>query len=153
MTVLQLIANAMSAALTTGRPAGVPEPKLWSGVALDVEQLPARTLAWTEETTERTSPTSALARRDVTFAVQDVVAGTGAGGSSAQELCEAFRAWSIGALVGSRYLDGAGVPLAIDTVELGTLWEFEQGEVPVCRCTHSFKVTFSTRANDAEQRV
>jgi len=154
MTVLLQIANAMKVALNTGRPAGVPEAKDWTGIAVEVDDLPARTLAWVEEVTARAgADTSPLVRREVTFVVQDVVAGTGAGGLTAQSVCEAYRAWSVKALVANRYTDGGGVPLAIDTVELGTLWEFEQGEVPVCRCTHSFKVTFTTRANDAEQRV
>lgn len=155
MTILQQIADAMLAALNTGRPAGVPEAKLWTGIAVEPADLPARTLAWTEERTERAGgvPTSALAVRRVSFNVQDLAAGTGAGGQTAQQACEAFRAWSIRALVRNRYLDGDGLPLAIDTVESGTAWEFEQGEEPYARCTHTFEVSFTTRANDAELRA
>lgn len=155
MTILQQIGNAMQAALNTARPAGVPEAKFWSGIALEPSDLPARTLAWTEETATRAgADTSPLVRREVTFAVQDLVAGEGEGGLTAQAVCEELRAWSVSALVGNRYTEaGGGVPLAIDTVEMGTLWEFEQGEAPFCRCTHSFRVTFTTRATNAEQRV
>lgn len=155
MTILQQVANAVLAALNTGRPAGVPEAKLWTGIAIDPADLPTRTLAWTEEKTDRAGgvATSALVVRRVSFHVQDLVAGTGASGQPAQAIGEAYRAWTIKAIVANRYLDGSGVPLAIDTVEVGTLWEFEQGEEPYCRCTHSFDVTFTTRANDAELRA
>lgn len=151
MTFLQQIADAVLAALNTGRPAGVPEAKLWSGVALEPQDLPARTVAWTEEKSDRGgSPTSAVVTRTVTFVVQDLVAGPGSGGQRPQEICEAFRAWSIAQLVANRFIASDSLPLAIDTVETGTLWEFEQGESPFCRCTHSFEVTFTTRANNAE---
>lgn len=155
MTVLQQIANSMLAALNTGRPVGVPEAKLWTGVALELVDLPARTLAWTEEVTARAGgvATSPLVTRRVSFHVQDLVAGTGAGGVTPQEAGEAFRAWSVQALVGQRYPGGDGKPLAIDTVETGTLWELEQGEEPFMRCTHTFDVSFTTRANDAELRA
>lgn len=155
MTILQQIADAMKAALNTGRPAGVPEARYWTGIAIEPQDLPYRTLAWTEETVERSGgvATSPLVVRRVRFSVQDVVAGTGAGGQTPQQVCEPYRAWSVKALVGNRYLDGDGKPTAIDTVEAGSSWDSEQGEVPFIRCTHSFDVTFTTRANDAELRV
>lgn len=154
MTQLAKIAAAMLAALNdSGRPAGVPLAKRWTGLALEPQDLPARTFGWTEMSVERAgSPTSRLASRAVEFSVQDLVAGTGANGQTAQEICEACCAWSVMALEGNRYLD-AGEPLAIDTVEVGASWEFEQAEIPVCRCTHRFRVTFTTRANDAELRA
>ncbi len=149
MTQLLQIANALKAALNTGRPAGVPEAKFWSGIQLESTDLPARTVVWTEESTERANtPTSPLSSRKVTFLVQDVAAGTGEAGQTPQEVCEAFRAWSISALVGNRY---GG--LAIDTVEMRTSWEHEQGEEPFVRMTHQFDVQFTTRANNAEQRA
>lgn len=155
MTILQQVADAILAALNTGRPAGVPEAKLWTGVALEPEDLPARTLAWTEEATARAGgvATSPLVTRRVSFHVQDLVAGTGAGGQPAQAACEPLRAWSVKALSGQRYTGGDGKPLAIDTVETGTTWQLEQGEEPYTRCTHTFDVTFTTRANDAELRA
>lgn len=156
MTQLLQIATAMLAALNTGRPAGVPAAAFWSGIAVEADQLPVRTLAWIGETTERAgSPTSPLSSRRARFVVQDLVAGTGsgAGGQSPQEIAEGSRAWSIRALAGNRYLGSDGKPLAIDTVEIQTDWELEQGEEPFVRMTHHFDVSFTTRANDAEQRA
>lgn len=154
MTILLSIASAMKAALNTGRPAGVPEAKYWSGIALEPDDLPARTLAWTSEVAERAgSPTSPLTRRSVRFSVQDLVAGTGAGGQTAQEFGEVLRAWTVSALAGNRYADGSGGFWALDTVEVETAWEFEQGEIPFCRSTHVFEVTFTTRGNNAELRA
>jgi hypothetical protein len=151
-TLLTQIGDAMRTALDTGRPAGVPSVGFWTGLPVDTGALPHRTLGWLNESVQPVGPNeSALVRRSVRFAVEDLVAASST--ISAQAAAEPLRAWSVRALAGNRYLDAGGVPLAIHTAEIGTQWELEQAEVPFCRVIHEFEVTFTTRANDAELRV
>ena len=155
MTLLAQIAAAMRTALNDpARPAGIPTTSYWTGISLEADQLPFRWLAWLGENTERVPhATSPLVRRRARFIVQDLLAGTGSAGQTPQEVGEAFRAWSVRALVANRYLDVDGKPLAIDTIEMQTEWDLDQGEEPFMRMSHHFDVTFSTRANDAELRA
>lgn len=150
MTQTRQIAEALLAALNGGsKPAGVPTAKFWSGIQLEVEDLPSRTVAFVSESVERAgSTTSPLVRRTVTFIVQDIFAGTGHEALSPQQVAEDARAWSISALATNTY---GG--LAIDTVEKSTSWDLEQAEVPLVRMSHEFEVTFTTRTVNAEQRA
>jgi hypothetical protein len=150
MTQTRTIAEALLAALNgSGKPAGVPTAKLWSGIQLEPHDLPARTVAWVNESVERAgSTTSPLVRRSVTFIVQDLFAGTGHSALSPQQIAEAARAWSVAALATNTYSG-----LAIDTVEKSTSWDLEQGEEPYVRVSHEFEVTFTTRTTNAESRA
>jgi len=150
-TILQQLADQMLTALNaSGRPAGVPLAKLWTGAQVETADLPYRTLAWTDESVERAgSVTSPLVRRKVTFAIEDLVTNVvGPPALGPQAAGEAMRNWSIQCLVAQRW---GG--LAIDTVEQSTSWKLEQAEVPLARIVHQFEVTFTTRATDAAQRT
>lgn len=150
MTQLTQIADAVLAALNAAaKPAGVPVARLWSGIQVESVDLPHRYLGWVDESVERAgNPFSPLVRRRITFVIQDLVAGTGRGGQTPQQIAEAFRAWSVAALATNTY----GV-LAIDTVEQKTSWDFEQGDEPFVRMTHEFEVTYTTKTVNAEVRA
>jgi len=150
MTQLRAIADALLAALNApGKPAECPKAKFWVGLQFESKDLPVRQVGWMDESVERAgSEYSPLVQRRVTFVIQDLIAGTGRLGLTPQQIAEDYRAWSVAALATNQF---GG--LAIDTKEMRTSWDLEQGEEPFARMTHEFEVTYTTKTVNAEQRA
>ena len=148
----QLVAAAVSA-LATGAPPGVPAPVRTRLDSPSTNQLPALTVYQAAETVEpmrdyragRTSRGPVL-RRSLLINVEAV---TMAGlGQEPDKAADPILAWATKALAAAGTFDG----LANDPAdEIGTKFEYEQGETSFCRSTMTFRIQYQSRTDDAEE--
>ena len=150
MTELEAVADAVLAAHSTGRPAGVPALAEWSGIAVEAGDLPVGTLVWGEETVKRVGGSEGpLAHRAIRLRVEYLTRTlTGPPAVSAQRAAEPLRAWCVKALAGNR-LGG----LAVELAEVGTSRKLEQAELPFARTVVEFDLVYTSTYNDLERQV
>ncbi len=150
-TVRETVLETILAAYNTGQPSGVPAAERARAIALEPEQLPATVLVPVKETVEpakgRFGPLVARS-----FRVQLWHRTAAATGVSADQAAEPLLAWGVKALCGQRPGTTLG-NLVIEIREHDVEWSFFEGEVQTLLAVHTFDVSYTTRVNDAEQRV
>lgn len=151
-TVRERIVAAAVAALGTDAPPGMPSPVRTRLDSPSVDQLPALTVYQGAETVEAmrdprtgTSSRGPVVRRSVLLQVEVL---TKAGpGMEPDKAADPILAWATRALASAGTLDGLANHSAD---ELGTRFEYEQGESSFCRSTITFRIQYQSRAEDAE---
>lgn len=151
-TIREQIVAAAVAAIGTGAPPGVPAPVRTRIDSPDPDQLPALTVYQAAEMVEpmrdpRSGRTARgpVVRRSVTINVE-VVTKAGAG-EEPDKAADPILAWATKALAAAGNFGG----LANDPAdELGTKFEYEQGETSFCRATMAFRIQYQSSAQDAE---
>ena len=152
-TVRERIVAAAVAALASGAPPGVPAPVRTRIDSPGADQLPALTVYQAAETLEPMHdprPGRAvhgpLVKRSVQLNVEVI---TKAGASEEPDkAADPILAWATQALGAAETFDGlANRPVD----EVGTKFEYEQGETSFCRATMTFRIQYQSRADNAEQ--
>jgi len=148
----QIVAAAVTA-LNTSKPAGVPAPVRTRLDSPGAAQLPAFTVYQVAETVEpmrdeRAGRTSRgpVVRRTLLLAVEVVTkAGTA---EEPDKAADPILVWATKALAAGGTFSG----LANNRLdEIGTKFEYEQGETSFCRATMTFRCEYQSSANDADQ--
>ncbi len=151
-TIREQIVSAAVLALATDAPASVPAPVRTRLDSPSADQLPALTVYQGTEMVEPMRDTKAgtascgpIVRRSVLLSVE-VLTKAGAG-EEPDEAADPILAWATAALAAAGSFGGlANGPV----MELGTKFEYEQGETSFCRATQTFRIEYQTRASDAE---
>ena len=148
----QIVASAV-AALATGAPPGVPAPMRTRLDSPSADQLPALTVYQATETVEPMHDYRAgrasrgpIVKRSVLLNVEAITKATT--NAEPDKAADPILAWATKALGAAGNLGG----LANDPAdEVGTKFEYEQGETSFCRATMTFRIQYQSRADDAEQ--
>lgn len=149
-TILQQIAeDALARLNAVGKPAGVPVAEYVSGRVPQSSELPLRELDWgPDKIHPGPSPSMPVSRHELRLTVVDWVTDSVSPALRPKQVAEPFRAWSVKALVQQKL-----AALAFDVLEVGTLWQEVQSDVPICRVEHHFTVSYTTRSQDLELRA
>ena len=147
----QLVAAAVTA-IATGAPPGVPAPVRTRLDSPAADQLPVLTVYQAAETVETMRDYKAggasrgpVVRRSVLLNVEAL---TKAGaGEEPDKAADPILAWATKALGAAGTFDGLANHPAD---EVGTKFEYEQGESSFCRATMTFRIQYQSRADDAE---
>jgi hypothetical protein len=152
-TIREQIVAAAVTALNTGRPSGVPEFVRTRVDSPSADQLPADTVYQAEETVETLhnykegrGSRGPVVKRFLLLKVE-VVTKSGVG-TEPDKAADPALAWASKALAAAGSLGNLAIR-APD--ELGTKFEYEQGETSFCRATQMFRYQYQSRADDAEQ--
>ena len=151
-TIREHIVALAVQALGTGAPEGIPAPVRTRLDSPTPGKLPALTVYQASETVEtmrdyRAGGTSRgpVVRRALLLNVE-VLTKAGAG-SEPDKAADPILAWATEALASA----GTFNQLANQPAdEVGTKFEYEQGETSFCRATMTFKIQYQSRADDAE---
>lgn len=149
----QIVATAVMA-LNTDRPAEVPEFVRTRLDSPGAEQLPANTVYQGVESVETMrdfrpgggASRGPIVRRSVLLNVE-VLTKAGAG-EEPDKVADPILAWATKAIAGVASFNGLSNNPAD---EIGTKFEYEQGETSFCRATMTFRIQYQTRADDAEE--
>ena len=151
-TIREQIVAAAVAAIGTGAPAGVPAPVRTRLDSPAPQQLPALTVYQAAETVEPMrdprgghAVRGPVVRRTLTLNVE-VVTKAGAM-EEPDKAADPILAWVTKALAAAGTVAGLANNPAD---ELGTKFEYEQAETSLCRATIGFRITYQSRADDAE---
>ena len=152
-TIREQIVSAAVLALAAGAPAGVPAPVRTRLDSPGSDQLPALTVYQGAETVEPmreaktgTASRGPIVRRSVLLSVE-VLTKAGAG-EEPDKAADPILAWATAALAAAGNFGGLANGPAD---EIGTKFEYEQGETSFCRATMSFRIQYQSRTDDAEQ--
>ena len=153
-TIRERIVAAVVTALATNTPTGVPAPVRTRIDSPSADQLPALTVYQAAETVEPMHDYKSggrpmrgpVIRRSVQLNVE-VITAAGAG-EEPDKAADPILAWATKALGAAGTFDGLANHPAD---EVGTKFEYEQGETSFCRATLTFRIPFQSRADDAEQ--
>jgi len=152
-TVRERLVAAAVLALATGAPSGVPVPVRTRLDSPTADQLPALTVYQAAEMVEpmrdfraERSSRGPIVRRAVVVNVE-VIAKAGIG-SEPDNAADPILAWATKAIGAAGTFDGLANNPAD---EVGTKFEYEQGETSFCRATMSWRIQYQSRADDAEQ--
>lgn len=151
-TIREQIVAAAVTALTTGKPSGVPTPVRTRIDSPDADQLPCLTVYQGLEKVESAfSPKPGLSRhgpivKRTLDLVVEVLTKAGSGGEP-DKLADPSLAWATKALCAEGALSLAKQPVE----EVGTKFEYEQGETSFCRATQVFRIQYQSRVDDAER--
>ncbi|HLE61034.1 MAG TPA: hypothetical protein VI700_05815 [Thermoanaerobaculaceae bacterium] len=149
-SIREQIVVAAIAALNSGRPATVPAIERFRGLDVEPSQLPSGTLVEGKEHIQRSkNKFSPLVDRAFRFALKwraarpagDASAGPGTA-------IDPMLNWATATLPRNTF---GG--LALDVEEVSILWTPQQGEKFFMLAVQEFELTYTTRVNDAEQRV
>jgi hypothetical protein len=148
----QIVASAVEA-LATGAPFGVPAPVRTRIDSPSADQLPALTVYQAAETVEpmhdprpNRAAHGPVVRRSVLVAVE-VITKAGAG-VEPDKAADPILAWATKAIGSAGTFGGLANHPAN---EVGTKFEYEQGETSFCRATMTFRMQYQSRVDDAEQ--
>jgi len=152
-TIREQIVAAFVTAVTTGRPAGVPEPVRTRVDSPATDQLPVLSIYQNTETVEPMHDPKAahairgpVVRRSVVINAE-VITKAGIGGEP-DKTADPILAWVTHAIGAAGMFGG----LANDPAdELGTKFEYEKGETSFCRAMQAWRIQYQSRVNDAEQ--
>lgn len=147
----QIVAAAV-AALSTGAPPGVPAPVRTRLDSPSADQLPALTVYQATETVEPMhdlrlgrASRGPVVRRSLLLNAE-VITKAGAG-TEPDKAVDPILAWATKALGAAGTFDGLANHPAD---EVGTKFEYEQGETSFCRATMTWRIQYQSRADDAE---
>lgn len=151
-TIREQIVAAAVAAIGTGAPSGVPAPVRTRIDSPSAEQLPALTVYQGPETVEPMhkpregqAMRGPLVRRAIVLYVEIIT--KAAAGDEPDKAADPMLAWATKALAAAgTFGDLADNPAD----EVGTKFEYEQGESSFCRATMMFRILYQSRADDAE---
>ena len=151
-TIREEIVAAAVTALATGTPPGVPAPVRTRLDSPSADELPALTIYQAAETVEAMRDLKAggvsrgpVVRRSVLLNVE-VLTKAGAG-EEPDKAADPILAWATKAFGTAGTLNGLANHPAD---EVGTRFEYEQGETSFCRATMSFRIQYQSRVDDAE---
>lgn len=152
-TVRERIVTSAVTALATDSPPGVPTPVRTRIDSPSADQLPALTVYQVAETVEPMHDLRAgrasrgpLVKRSVLVNVE-VITRAGAN-EEPDKAADPILAWATRALGAAETFGGLANHPAD---EVGTKFEYEQGETSFCRATMSFRIQYQSRVDDAEQ--
>jgi hypothetical protein len=153
MTIREQIVASAAAALASGAPPGVPAPIRTRLDSPSADQLPAFTVYQASETVEPMhdyrlgrASRGPIVKRSVLLTVE-VITKAGAG-AEPDKAADPILAWATKALAAAENFGGLANNPAD---EVGTKFEYEQGETSFCRATMTFRIQYQSRADDAEQ--
>lgn len=151
-SVREQVLETILSAYNTGRPAGVPPAERSRYVAIDEGQLPVTVLQPEKEKVEpakgRFGP---LVMRSFRMMLLHRTAGSSS--VSPDQAVDPLLSWGVKALCGQKPGTALG-NLVIEIREADLEWHFQtEGAVPTLLTVHTFEVFYTTRVNDAEQRV
>jgi hypothetical protein len=152
-TVREQIVAAAFAALTTGRPAGVPLPVRTRIDTPNPDQLPAFTVYQSTEVVDPMHPERPVHAADGAIVLRTLVLATevltkaGAGGEP-DKAADPIIAWTTKALGAAGTFGGLANRPARET---GTKFEYQAGETSFCRATMTWRYEYQSRVDDAEQ--
>jgi hypothetical protein len=153
VTIREQIVAAVTAALATGAPPGVPAPIRTRLDSPSADQLPALTVYQSSETVEPMhdyrlgrASRGPIVKRSVLVNVE-VITKAGAG-TEPDKAADPILAWATKALATAGNFGGLANNPAD---EVGTKFEYEQAETSFCRATMTFRIQYQSRADDAEQ--
>ncbi len=154
-TIREDIVAFAVAALATDAPPGVPVPIRTRIDSPSADQLPAFTVYQAAETVEPMhdprlgrAARGPLVRRSVLLNVE-VITKAGAG-AEPDKAADPILSWATKAMGAAAGFDGLANHPAD---EVGTKFEYEQGETSFCRATMTFRIQYQSRVDDAEQAV
>lgn len=152
-TVREQIVASVVSALATDAPQGVPVPIRTRLDSPSADQLPALTVYQASETVEPMhdprvgrAARGPLVRRSVLVNVE-VITKAGAATES-DKAADPILAWATKSLGAAGTL---GWLANHPADEVGTKFEYEQGETSFCRATMTFRIQYQSRVDDAEQ--
>ena len=147
----QLVASAV-AALATGAPSGVPAPVRTRLDSPSADQLPALTVYQAAETVETMRDYKAggmsrgpIVRRALLLNIEILTKADE--GAEPDKAADPILAWATKAFGAAGNFGGLANQPAD---EVGTKFEYEQGETSFCRATMTFRMEYQSRADDAE---
>ena len=151
-TIREQITTAAVTAIATSIPAGIPTPVRTRLDSPSADQLPALTIYQAIETVEpmRDAKAGAVRRGPVvrrTVLLNIEVLTKADSGDEPDKAADPILAWVTGALHAAGTFGGLANSPAD---ELGTKFEYEQGETSFCRATQSFRIEYQTRSGDPE---
>jgi len=152
-TIREQIVAAAVTALNTDRPAEVPEFVRTRLDSPGPDQLPVNTVYQATETVEamgesraRRTSRGPLVKRSVMLSIEALTKADGT--TEPDKAADATIAWVTKTLAAAGRFNG----LANDPAdEMGTKFEYEQGESSFCRATMTFNIEYQSRVDDAEQ--
>jgi len=154
-SIREQIVEAAVDALTTDRPAEIPEPVRTRLVSPRAAQLPALTVyqgrevvsPMRDEKAEERSSRGAVVRRALDLQIEVVTLATKSG-DPADKLADPILCWAVKSIVGS----GTFNKLLNDPAdEAGTLFDYEQSkEGSFCRATMTVRCHYQSKTDDAE---
>ena len=152
-TIREQIVAAAVAAITTGKPSGVPTPVRTRIDSPSADQLPALTVYQAIETVEsmrdqRTGGGASrgpIVRRTLLLNVE--VLTKASAGAEPDKAADPILAWGTKALGAAGTLGGLSNHPAD---EVSTKFEYEQVETSFCRSTMTFRFQYQSRTDDAE---
>ncbi len=151
-TIRERIVASAVLALATGAPQGVPLPVRTRIDSPSADQLPALTVYQAAETVEPMHDYRAgrasrgpLVKRAILVNVE-VITKTGAG-AEPDKAADPILAWATKAMGAAGTFDGLANHPAD---EVGTKFEYEQGETSFCRATMTYRIQYQSRVEDAE---
>ncbi len=151
-TIREQIVAAAVTAIGTGAPAGIPAPVRTRIDSPSADQLPVLTIYQAVETVDPMRDPRAgrpvrgpVVRRALTLNVE-IITKAGAG-QDPDKTADPIMAWVTKALgAAGTFGDLANNPAD----EVGTKFDYEQGETSFCRATMAFRIQYQSRADDAE---
>ena len=150
-TIREQIVAAVATALTVNKPSGVPTPVRTRIDSPATEQLPALTVYQGIEKVDTAFPSrpGQLSRGPVVRRALDVIIEVltkASADAPADKAADPILAWATAALCA----DGALAGLAKQVDEVGTKFDYEQGEASFCRASMTVRIGYQTRVDNAE---